>query len=320
MGVEPGRFPKCESCRQVNGDPAATRHRRVHVSAHGKQSCVDEHLTGLMVALWEVADTTDCGAGRDGRAYVVPTPDTASAAEPPPMSAADILPTLHQLAQRVAEARDVFATVTAGVQHPRILSTAGNLDEARQELVAGMRADAKPFQQWSWRTGAPMHLLGTAVLVPPVWLATVAASALTGGPVTWMLVVALAAYGLIAWPYLRLSRQLSDVLTRHRIRRTLADPTWDASDLTTPDQQERTLSLICVELLDIDHTVDGIRADLAAVGRVRLGTHPPNLHGSGAGLIRACTHDAALAWLIDADTALAGAGDNIRLWLSLPRG
>jgi hypothetical protein len=75
------RYPLCGACRQVNGGLVSNRHRQVHVRAHGKESCVDEHLTGVIVGLWEVCDTTNSCQDHDGRAYVVPTPDTVADGE-----------------------------------------------------------------------------------------------------------------------------------------------------------------------------------------------------------------------------------------------
>jgi hypothetical protein len=270
MDVDRGRFPMCESCRQVHGGQALTWHRQVHVSAHGRQSCVDEHLAGLMVGLWEVCDTTDSCADHNGRAYVVPTPGTALAAEqfltglgltvdneagalyfripehpdqppdqPPPdpnlapVSSDNLIPTLHRLGQRVAAARNLLTAVTVGVAHPRILSVVDNLDEAGHALAAGMRRHADRLYRTNGRITALRVPLGLVKLAVPIWLAAAAAYALSEGSLAWMLAAALAGYGLVTWPYLRLNRHLSKVFTRRGIRRALADPTWDGR--STPD-------------------------------------------------------------------------------------
>jgi tetratricopeptide (TPR) repeat protein len=84
-----GPYPLCARCREVNGGLVATRHRQVHVAAHGRESCVDEGLAKIMPALWAVCETTtSCqdeeelsdGSG-PGRAYVAPLMGQTAAAE-----------------------------------------------------------------------------------------------------------------------------------------------------------------------------------------------------------------------------------------------
>ena len=76
-----GPYPLCALCREVNGGLVAVRHRQVHLRAHGKQSCVDRGLAGLIANLWAVCDTRSCCEDDNGRAYVVPTTDMHEAAE-----------------------------------------------------------------------------------------------------------------------------------------------------------------------------------------------------------------------------------------------
>ena len=76
-----GPYPLCALCREVNGGLVAVRHPQVHVRAHGKQSCVDRGLAGLIANLWAVCDTRSCCEDDNGKAYVVPSPDTHEAAE-----------------------------------------------------------------------------------------------------------------------------------------------------------------------------------------------------------------------------------------------
>ncbi|WP_179118336.1 tetratricopeptide repeat protein [Saccharothrix sp. ALI-22-I] len=76
-----GPYPLCDACKQVNGGLVAVRHRQVHVRAHGKESCVDQGLAGIMAGLWAVCDTTTCCEDEDGRAYVAPVAGQAFAAE-----------------------------------------------------------------------------------------------------------------------------------------------------------------------------------------------------------------------------------------------
>jgi tetratricopeptide (TPR) repeat protein len=84
-----GPYPLCERCRAVNGGLVATRHRQVHVAAHGRESCVDERLAEIMPKLWAVCETTSCcqddGDPHDGaatgRAYVMPAAGQSGAAE-----------------------------------------------------------------------------------------------------------------------------------------------------------------------------------------------------------------------------------------------
>ncbi len=80
MAVVLGPYPLCAVCRNVNGGLVAVRHRQVHLRAHGKEACVDRGLAGLIAALWAVCDTRSCCENDNGRAYVVPTPDTREAA------------------------------------------------------------------------------------------------------------------------------------------------------------------------------------------------------------------------------------------------
>lgn len=81
MAVVLGPYPLCPACREVNGGLGAVRHRQVHVRAHGREACVDCGLAGLIIHLWAVCETRSCCEDDNGRAYVVPTPDTREAAE-----------------------------------------------------------------------------------------------------------------------------------------------------------------------------------------------------------------------------------------------
>lgn len=54
----------------------AVRHRQVHLRAHGKESCVDSGIAGLMASLWAVCDTRSCCEDEGGRAYLVATQET----------------------------------------------------------------------------------------------------------------------------------------------------------------------------------------------------------------------------------------------------
>jgi hypothetical protein len=84
----------CDSCLRTNGGLIYTRHRQMHVSAHGQQSCVDERLAGIIVSLWEVCETRSCCQDDDGVAYIVPTTATIDAAQ-------DALARLGIVAERV---------------------------------------------------------------------------------------------------------------------------------------------------------------------------------------------------------------------------
>jgi hypothetical protein len=81
MTVVLGPYPLCPACRETNGGLIAVQHRQVHLRAHGKESCVDRGLAGLIANLWDVCDTRSCCENENGRAYVVPTLDTQAAAE-----------------------------------------------------------------------------------------------------------------------------------------------------------------------------------------------------------------------------------------------
>jgi hypothetical protein len=76
-----GPYPFCEACRLTNGGLIAVKHRQIHLRAHGKESCVDAGLVGLLAALWSVCETRSCCEDSNGRAYVVPTSETREAAE-----------------------------------------------------------------------------------------------------------------------------------------------------------------------------------------------------------------------------------------------
>jgi hypothetical protein len=75
-----GPHPLCELCLKTNGGLVSVRHRQVHVRAHGKESCVDSGLAGLMAHLWKVCDTRSCCEEDGGLAYVVATTQTQAAA------------------------------------------------------------------------------------------------------------------------------------------------------------------------------------------------------------------------------------------------
>ncbi len=358
---EGGRFPPCDACQQANGARVATRHRQVHLRANGRESCVDEHLTGVIVGLWQVCETTGSCQDHDGRAYVVPTPDTLAEGErfltglglvvdnedgvlffrlpaprqdgepasalPAPEAAAadgDLLPVLHRLEQRIVSLRRLLTGVTAGVTHVRVDGAHRILHAAATALANAMRALATPFVRLPWPTRALGYVPGLVVLALVFWLASLVASALSGGSLAWMVVAALAAYGLVAWPYLRIYRRVIEALTRRHIRRVVADPAWIGPDeaVTSPaaPDRDRMLSLICTELLHIQAGIAEVRSGVARVGRRRRGEHPPHLSESGAGLVRAMAHDEVLNRIVDAELALATAYDGIRLWLSLPRG
>lgn len=81
MTVVLGPYPLCALCRQTNGGLVAVRHRQVHLQAHGRQSCVDRGLVGLIASLWAVCDTRSCCEDEQGRAYVVPASGSSEAAE-----------------------------------------------------------------------------------------------------------------------------------------------------------------------------------------------------------------------------------------------
>jgi hypothetical protein len=70
----------CDKCFRTNGGLIYTRHRQVHASAHGRQSCVDERLVDIIASLWQVCETRSCCQDDDGIAYVVPTTATIDAA------------------------------------------------------------------------------------------------------------------------------------------------------------------------------------------------------------------------------------------------
>ncbi|MGH3759031.1 hypothetical protein [Actinophytocola sp.] len=83
-----GPYPPCDHCRTNIGLPVGTRHRQVHVAANGREACVDEGLAELMPKLWSVCDTlnscqnvADLPHGAAAKAYVVPGPGQAAAAE-----------------------------------------------------------------------------------------------------------------------------------------------------------------------------------------------------------------------------------------------
>jgi hypothetical protein len=75
-----GPHPLCAECVKTNGGLVAVSHPQVHISAHGKQSCVDRGIAGLMVHLWEVCDTFSCCEDDGGVAYVVVSEETRPAA------------------------------------------------------------------------------------------------------------------------------------------------------------------------------------------------------------------------------------------------
>ncbi|HEX6356624.1 tetratricopeptide repeat protein [Actinophytocola sp.] len=79
-----GPYPLCDECKKVNGGLVAVRHRQVHISANGRQSCVDEGLADVVTALWQ-ADCDTTSACQDeygnGRAYVYVVCDDVVAAQ-----------------------------------------------------------------------------------------------------------------------------------------------------------------------------------------------------------------------------------------------
>jgi hypothetical protein len=172
MAVEPGPFPLCPRCRETNGGLVASRHRQIHVEVAGKQACVDQGLAGVIAVLWQVCDTRGCCEDDDGRAYVVPTPETADAAEraltslgltvertsegvlcfalpdrQAPVRAAPIEPdpdpSGHSLLAAMDGARTAVAAAaarleenTVGIRHPRIDETRALLAGARESLTS----------------------------------------------------------------------------------------------------------------------------------------------------------------------------------------
>jgi hypothetical protein len=81
MVVVLGPYPLCDQCQETSGGLVAVGHRQIHLRAHGKEACVDEGLVGLIDRLWTVCDTTSCCEDDNGRAYVIPTPETVGAAQ-----------------------------------------------------------------------------------------------------------------------------------------------------------------------------------------------------------------------------------------------
>jgi hypothetical protein len=75
-----GPYPLCEACIKTNGGLISVRHEQVHVRAHGKESCVDRGIAGLMVHLWEVCDTFSCCERSRGLGYAVVSTETTGAA------------------------------------------------------------------------------------------------------------------------------------------------------------------------------------------------------------------------------------------------
>ncbi|WP_346129473.1 tetratricopeptide repeat protein [Lentzea roselyniae] len=76
-----GPYPLCDTCKQFSGGLVAVRHRQIHVRAHGKEACVDQGLAEIVTGLWAVCATRSCCEDEGGRAYVVPVPGQAPAAE-----------------------------------------------------------------------------------------------------------------------------------------------------------------------------------------------------------------------------------------------
>jgi hypothetical protein len=75
-----GPYPLCDACVKTNGGLISVKHQQVHVRAHGKESCVDRGIAGLMVHLWKVCDTFSCCERSGGLAYVVASTETIGAA------------------------------------------------------------------------------------------------------------------------------------------------------------------------------------------------------------------------------------------------
>lgn len=316
---------------------------------------MDEGLAGIMVGLWEFCDTSSSCQDHAGRAYVVPTAETADAAErfltslgltveredgvlffrlPAPRPAPEPLPwqpaassddtsgdqlsVLHRLQQRVAGAAADLAAATVGVDHARIAGARTNLELAGRQLVAGMRRIASPVRRPNRDLRLPSLLSqGLAVLLACT-LATTVAGALTDRSVLWTVVAALAGYGLVSWPMIRLTRVIDDRLSRWRLARALAGaPVRQSARDPGPS---RMLALICTELLHIQREVDVTRRELGALTHERLQWHPKRPPDSPAGLAWAVQRDSVAAALVEADLSLATASDDIRVWLSLPRG
>jgi hypothetical protein len=80
MVVVLGPYPLCGACVKTNGGLVSVRHQQAHVAAHGKESCVDRGLAGLIVHLWSVCETYSCCEDDGGLAYVVASAETRAAA------------------------------------------------------------------------------------------------------------------------------------------------------------------------------------------------------------------------------------------------
>jgi hypothetical protein len=241
-------FPLCDICRERNGGLVATLHRQVHVKVGDRESCVDEDLAGLIARVWTVGDTVSaCQDGDDGRAYIVPEPESRErvaallrsldldvegdggrlcfrvpeGAPPTPPARIDTAGPLPEVLARlyaeVAALRSRLAEVTTGLDHARIREARNQVDVATAFLESALCRSISPL----WRSDRTLRPAGrafrTVIRVVVLFAFVAAAALLSGDSLAWMAVAVVPGVMLGGRPSTWATHRLDDRLTRGRL-------------------------------------------------------------------------------------------------------
>ncbi|GAA1861778.1 hypothetical protein [Asanoa iriomotensis] len=347
MVVELGPYPLCDRCRRTNGGLVATRHRQVHVSVAGQEACVDQGLAGVIAALWPLCSTRACCEDDDGRAYVVPTADTANAAESalvalgldvertadgtlrftlpatpsrtvrPDLSVdGDFLVAVDVARRAVAEAAEQLGRHTVGIEHPRVTEARNQLAAAQEWLTVAMVRRVSVFRGPSGTLRPGGIVLHVGLLAAACWGAASAAGFVAGGSTAWTLVGGVAGVIAVLVPIMLLTNFLENRVGRWTVARILrkrgeaahAEPPWPG--VFVPVDRA---------LVDIRKSVDAVRRGVAEIAERHMrgrGHQPP----AAPVFLAYQAFDFETRATAEADLALCQASDAIRIWLEAPQG
>ncbi|GAA1861847.1 hypothetical protein [Asanoa iriomotensis] len=347
MTVELGPFPLCDRCQETNGGLVATRHRQVHVGVAGKESCVDQGLVGVVATLWTVADTVSCCEDDGGRAAVVPTPETADAAERAltglglriertadgalrfalPARPAEAVPAevpvdgdfvvgLNAADRALCEVARRLGRHTVGVEHPDIREARAALAEARRWTARGTIRQVSLIE----RPDGYLRPAGLAVRgvlsATACWLGAWGAHLVSGGSTAWTVVGGIAGLFAMVSPTAR----VLDVVDRRLGRLAVAWILSRRAETPAAGPAESTvLTPIQDALADVVMTIDSVRRAMATLHgrRMRAARHGPL---AAAAFFTHQEFDFRLRAAAEADLALCLASDALVAWLQARRG
>jgi hypothetical protein len=354
MEVRLGRYPLCQRCRERNGGLVATRHRQVHVTVGGRESCVDEGLALVMAGVWTVGDTVTCCEDDDGRAYIVAAPGSRDAVaeylrslgfavggvdgrlsfplpQPPPAPpappidvdpAGPLPPALAALAAEVGRLRPRFTAATTGGGHPRVREAHDRLADAERLLDVALLRAVSPLRRPDGRQRPLGRMYQLASVVPVTVAVGVVVAWLTDRSVPWLVVALMLTQALVypcySWGLGRLERRISRrrvAAARHAGGRGAGPPDGAGSD---PGRAPHG---------HVGHLLSGIRDAITPV-RATIGAllvrwldgigRPAPV--AGPELLGVAARDAVFALVLRAEEELTVAAYSIGVWRTAARG